>query len=149
MGGNMSAGKIETEPLSLAGGRSLEQAQEIRHKLLDLHKSIIDVTRIAHERIHGRVSAGEFLGVLVEGAEYAWLRPLTALIVQLDELDEAQDPVAAQDADAWRSELASLLHADAGGSDFQRRYAELLQASPEVGLAHAAVLRALRAQKAG
>jgi hypothetical protein len=145
----MSAVKIETGPLPLAGGRRLQEMQEMRHKLLDLHKAIIDVTRIAHERIHGRVSAGEFLRTLVEGAEYAWLRPLTALIVQLDELDEAQDPVAVLDAEAWRGELAMLLHADAEGGDFQRRYAELLQASPDVGVAHAAVTRALRAQKAG
>lgn len=127
----------------------LQQVQEVRHKLLDLHKAIIDVTRIAHERIHGRMSAAEFLRVLVEGDEYAWLRPLTALIVQLDELAEDQDPAAAQDVEAWRDELAMLLRADAEGGDFQRRYAELLQTSPDVGLAHAAITSALRAQRAG
>ena len=132
----------ETDLPPLAG--TPEQVQEIRHKLLALHKAIVDVTRIAYERVHGRVSAGQFLKILIEGAECAWLRPLTALIVQCDELIDGSDGFDPRDVTAWRGELAALLRPDAEGEDFQRRYAELLQSSPDVALAHADVVRAAR-----
>jgi len=134
----------ETEPPSFVRERGLEQVQELRHRLLGLHKAIVDVERIAYERMHGRVTAGEFLGTLVSGDEFAWLRPLTALIVQLDELIDAREVTDAQAADAWPDALRALLRPDPDGDDFQRRYAELLQSSPDVALAHAAVTRAGR-----
>jgi hypothetical protein len=177
--GRMSHEKTEPDGRLLARERQLQQVQEVRHRLLDLHKAIVDAERVAYERLHGRVTASEFLRVLINEDEFAWLRPLTALIVQLDELVEARgsarerdveeargsaherdveeargsarerrigerDRAPAQDASAWRGELTNLLRPDPKGGDFQRRYAELLQSSPDVTLAHAAVTRAGR-----
>jgi hypothetical protein len=138
----MSHAKTENDGLLLAGERQLERVREVRHRLLELHKAIVDAERIAHERINGRVSAGEFLNVLVSGDDFAWLRPLTALIVQLDELIDAREPTDAVMARVWLDELATLLRPDPSGGDFQRHYAALLQTSPDVAIAHASALRA-------
>lgn len=111
----------------------------LRHALLALHKAMVDEERSAYERVHGRVQASEFLNLLVTGESFAWLRPLTALIVQLDELMDAREGAQPGDAGAFRAQLTRLLQADPEGDDFQRHYAALLQSSPSVALAHGAL----------
>ena len=83
---------------------------EMRHRLLALHKTLVDAERREYERRHGRVRDGEFLAALLNDAELDWLKPLTTLVAQIDEvLDD---------------------------DEFRRRYAELLQRNPDVVLAH-------------
>src|SRR6516225_7032041 len=68
---------------------------DLRHALLDLHKALMDAQRIAYERTHGRIAtSGEFLGLVLEHPEFAWLRSLSALIARLDEWldDDKADP---------------------------------------------------------
>jgi hypothetical protein len=139
----MSKEKSETDAARVARARQSQQ-EELRHKLLALHKAIVDSERIAYERIHGHMNAGAFLAVLVNGDDFSWLRPLTAWIVQLDELLDARESTDVEDGRALRAELLTLLRPDPDGDDFQRRYAALLQASPDVALAHAALTPFLR-----
>lgn len=118
-----------------------ERVTNLRHRLLELHQSLVNAERLDYEKANGRVSAGGFLELLVNDPNFAWLRPMTALIVQLDELEEP----GGQDAwDGTVTQLRALLSADPAGAPFQRRYAELLQESPDVGLLHAATIQALR-----
>jgi hypothetical protein len=140
----MKREKSETDGLRVGLTQPLQQVEALRHRLLALHKAIVDAERIVYERVHGRMSAGEFLGVLVQAEEFAWLRPMTAWIIQLDELLEARDGTDSEDASALRRELLTLLRPDPSGDDFQRRYAMLLQSSPDVALAHAALTLAAR-----
>ena len=74
-------------------------------------------------------------------AGFAWLQPMTALIVQLDEVMDGADLGSWQELG---TRARALFTADAEGSVFQQNYAARLQSSPDVGLAHAAVMRALR-----
>ena len=63
---------------------------EVRSRLLDLHKAVIDAERLVYEKRHGRQAAGAFLEVLVNDPAFAWLRPWTALVVRMDDaLDTA------------------------------------------------------------
>jgi len=112
----------------------------VRASLLDLHKSLVDAERRGYERTHGRLENAEFLKVLMEDPQFAWLKPLTALIVRLDET--AED--GGDGAEAL-GQLRRLLAPDSQGSAFQRHYAELLQRSPEVVVDHGRTLRALTA----
>jgi hypothetical protein len=51
---------------------------------------LLDAQRVAHERDHGKVTAAGFLELVIAAPEFAWLRPMTALIVAIDEaIDEA------------------------------------------------------------
>jgi hypothetical protein len=116
---------------------------EVRAPLLALHKSLVDAERVQYERTHGRLENAEFLKVLMEGPQFAWLKPLTALIVRLDEaLEDNQDGAAAID------ELRRLLAPDEHGSVFQQRYAGVLQRSPDAVVDHGRTLRALREARA-
>ncbi|AKV02459.1 hypothetical protein AKJ09_09122 [Labilithrix luteola] len=118
----------------------MENLHHIRSHLLDLHHAMVQEERRVYEDAHGKVSAGQFLGALVNDEAFAWLRPMTALIVELDE-NEANGTV---DGDAWLAQVRGLLSPNAEGTDFQRHYEALLQRSPDVGLAHGATMRALR-----
>jgi len=88
-----------------------------RNPLLDLHKTLVDAERREYERVHGRVSDGQFLNALVKDQSLAWLKPLTALLASLDGLLEDKA--------------------------FHQRYAEVLQRSPEAVMAHGRTVRAL------
>ena len=57
--------------------------------LLRLHKALLDDERVSYERVHGRIpSNGAFLQLVLGDAWFAWLRPLSQLMVKLDELVE-------------------------------------------------------------
>ena len=110
---------------------------ELRRRLLELHKVLVDVEREGYERARGRMTDGEFLKALIDDPAFAWLAPLTALIVRLDELGAGDLPAE------YKAEIRRLLKPDDLGSAFQRRYHELLQRSPDALVAHGAVVRAL------
>jgi hypothetical protein len=118
--------------------------RDVRHHLLELHRALVDAERQEYERPRGRLSDGDFLDALINDPAFSWLGSLTALIVRLDELLEEEPAQPASLADCV-AQIRKLLKPDAGGSDFQRRYADLLQRSPAVGVAHGNTVRALRA----
>jgi len=110
---------------------------ELGRRLLDLHKALVDAEREGYERARGRMTDGEFLKALIDDPAFAWLAPLTALIVRLDELATADVP-----AD-YKAQVKRLLRPDELGSAFQRRYHEIVQKSPDALVAHGAVVRLL------
>lgn len=112
----------------------------IRERLLELHQLLVDEARAGYERRNGKTTAGQFLDVLVNHADFAWLKPFTALIVELDDEERIATDL---DRTTWKGRARELLRPDAGGDAFQRRYDELVQASPDVVLAHGAAMRAL------
>jgi len=110
---------------------------DVRRRLLELHKALVDVERESYERARGRMTDGEFLKALIEDPAFAWLGPLTALIVRLDEMEGDDVP---RD---YKAEIKRLLKPDELGLAFQRRYHEILQKSPTALVAHGAVMRLL------
>jgi hypothetical protein len=105
-----------------------------------------DDERRDYERSHGRLENAAFLKVLMEDTQFAWLKPLTALIVQMDEALQ-EDNAGVQTMDALAGQLRSLLTPDDHGSAFQQRYGEVLQRSPDIVVEHGRTLRALGAKR--
>lgn len=64
----------------------------LRRALLDLYKTLLEWECAAYERVHGRASGGELLEVLVADPQFAWLRPVSELIVRIDAALEAEAP---------------------------------------------------------
>ncbi len=118
---------------------------EIRLRLLDLHKALVDAQRRDYERLHGRQSDSAFLEQLVRNPDFGWLGALTALIVRIDEaLEESGSTPEALQRD-WIEQIRKLLTPAATGAEFNRKYEQLTQQVPEILVAHGAVMRALRA----
>jgi hypothetical protein len=113
---------------------------EVRFRLLDLHKALVDAERRDYERVHGRVSDTAFLEALVKDPLLAWLGALTTLIVRLEEALEEDTPAAQKE---WSRTIRNLLTPDAAGAEFNRHYERLTQQVPDIVVAHGAVMRAL------
>jgi hypothetical protein len=122
----------------------VRRLENVRNQLLGLHQTFVDAERLEYERVHGRVPGGKLLDALINEPAFAWLKQLTTLIVQVDEWLDEQRAHDTRDEDAQLERLRDLLRPDVSGSEFQQRYAVLLQQSPDVIVAHAALAQALR-----
>ena len=117
----------------------------ISRALLRLHKALLDDERVIYERVHGRIASnGAFLQLVLGDAWFAWLRPLSQLMVQLDTLDEEDEVSARGQITALLASVRVLLTPSEEGDGFGRHYYDALQREPAVGLAHAAVKALLR-----
>ena len=121
----------------------MNHIQAVRTHLLDLHKALLDMERQDYERLNGQVTAAAFLGVLTSDPAFAWLRPMTTLIVTFD--DMLDDEASLQKADRIDAleRIRAFLAPDENGNEFQRRYSDALQQSPHVLLAHGVLMRLL------
>lgn len=118
---------------------------EVRLRLLDLHKTLVDAERRDYERLHGRQSDTAFFELLVRNPAFAWLGPLTALIVRLDEALEEGAPGGQVLQQDWIEQIRTLLMPSATGGAFNKKYEQLTQQVPDIVVAHGAVMQALRA----
>jgi hypothetical protein len=119
--------------------RQHQYLRNLRNKLLYLHKVLLETERIAYEQVRGRVSSGELLQLVIEHEQFAWLHRLSELIVQLDEMLQADEPVSLEDVQALIVDARKLLTPSPSGSGFASRYDAALQREPGVVLAHAEV----------
>ncbi|MBC8096315.1 MAG: hypothetical protein H7Y43_10920 [Akkermansiaceae bacterium] len=116
--------------------------EEFRLPLLALHKALVDSERVSYETTMGIIqSPNHFLQLLTKDPWFAWLQPLSQLIVAMDEALDAKEPLTQPRVDALILEIVRLLVASENGEGFARHYFEALQRDPDVVLAHAAVAR--------
>jgi hypothetical protein len=116
---------------------------ELRIKLLRLHKLLLDTERVTYEQVRGQVSRGELPQLAINHDQFAWLHRLSELIVQIDDLLHADEPVTSEASAALVTDVRILLTPDELGDDFAMKYDAALQRSPDVVLAHADVVTLL------
>jgi hypothetical protein len=118
-----------------------------RLALLGVHKALLDNERVTYERFRGRVaSSGAFLQLVINDPEFAWLRPISELVVQIDELLVTDDPAGPADAQTLLTQARDLLRPNENGEPFRQRYHRAIQESPEVAVAHGEWKRAIGAK---
>jgi hypothetical protein len=123
---------------------TLQRLGQLRKPLLHLHKTLLDLEREAYERAHDRVeNSYELLQLVLHDPWFAWLHSLSELMVQIDEMLDAKEPVKESDAIAVIDQVRILLTPSEIGSGFQKKYFSSLQQSPDVVLAHSEVVRHL------
>src|SRR2546423_9954465 len=126
---------------SLISAESRERLRGVSRALLRLHKALLDDERAQFERARGRVeSGGEFLQLVLHDEWFAHLRPLSALVVQVDELLDAE-AATKEEAGALVAQARALLKPSETGGEFERRYAAAVQRDPDVIFAQRDVLR--------
>lgn len=117
----------------------------LRAEILASHRALLDAERVAYERLFGRIPGStELLQLAIHDPWFGWLRPLTALIAAMDELavDDEPDDLSIR-VDEFRASARNLMRPDEHGTEFQQRYFELVQKSPDVALAHGRLTRLL------
>lgn len=82
-----------------------DRLENARHGLMRVHRALLEAERIRYERIHGRVDgSGAFLQIAIHDPWFAWLGPISELIVQIDEwLDEDPPTPCCRTIRRWRS----------------------------------------------
>ncbi len=121
--------------------------RNLRNKLLRLHKLLLETERIAYEQVRGRVSSGELLQLVIEHEQFAWLHRISELVVQIDEMLQADEPVSLDDVQNLIAHTRTLLTPSEVGNTFERKYYNALQREPGVVLAHADVSELLASYK--
>lgn len=118
---------------------------ELRTKLLHLHKVLLEAERIAYEQVQGKLSRGELLQLVINHDQFAWLHRLSELILQVDDLLHADEPVTPEAIAMLVTDVYTLLTPNELGDEFSAKYDVAFQHSPDVVLAHADVIALLTA----
>ena len=133
-------------PLGPYTDQARRRLVDLRHGLLRLHKALLDSERKTYERNHGRRigSPGEFFELVVGDEWFAWLHRVSELVVKIDEMLDADEPVTAIEATRVIDQARMLLRPSEDGTGFGKHYYDALQRDPDVVLAHAEVKKLLR-----
>jgi catechol 2,3-dioxygenase len=137
------AGAPATPALSAATRARLN---ELRTRLLALHKALLEDARSQYEMDRGRVNGpGALLQLVISDPWFAWLHQISEIIVRIDEMTVADAAgVGEMDAKALIEQIDKLLVPAENGDTFARRYFEAIQRQPAVVLAHGDVKRVLK-----
>ena len=121
-----------------------DQLPQLREALLKLHKALVESERVTYEQTLGPItSPNHFLQLLTTDPWFAWLHPLSELVVAIDEAMDAKEPLTPVTAEALIKQIRLLLVASETGEGFAKHYDEALQRDPDVVMAHADVARLL------
>lgn len=115
--------------------------RELSKALLPLHRALIHAARDDYAFAYGEIGGpAQLLQLVTDDPFFAWLKPLTAIIVDIDEMVRVD--FEADDARAIAARLEQLF---GNGPDaaFSERYRPLLQREIDVAVAHAAIRKAL------
>jgi hypothetical protein len=125
-------------------GLTRAELHQLSKALLRLHKALLDGERAVYERIHGPIASnGVYLQLVLGDPAFAWLRHLSKLMAELDDLADANEASASGKIPDLTASLRTLLRPVEGDDAFGGRYYEALQRDPDVVLAHAAVTNLL------
>jgi hypothetical protein len=116
-----------------------EALREISKLLLPLHRALIDAAKEDYAFAVARVKPAQLLQLLTDDPFFAWLKPVTSLIVDIDEM--ARTDFEAADVAAIADRLDRLFGAKAEGT-FSVQYIPMLQRSVDVAIGHAALRKA-------
>lgn len=123
------------------------QLEELSRKVQQLHSRLLDAERAFHPPMSG----GQLLDKLVSDPRWQWLRPLSALIADIDHVLSQPAPPSDKDRAVVAAHLRGLLsgEGDLLNEQFLTRYRALLQSHPELASIHGelkALLKALPAE---
>jgi hypothetical protein len=119
---------------------------DLRRALLPLHKTLLEWERKTYERVHGRkMGGGELLQVLMTAPQFAWLRPISELIVRIDQALDEEAPDTTVDVDAILTQARRVVAPDqTEKKPYTERYLTALQEVPDVVVAHGKVTAILK-----
>jgi hypothetical protein len=111
--------------------------RELSKNLLPLHRALINAARDDYNFAFGdEVTPNRLMQLMQEDPFFAWLKPVTSLIVDIDEM--ARVDFEAADYDAIVARVDRLFGTKVDG-DFAEKYVPILQRDVDVAIAHAAL----------
>lgn len=126
---------MHASPFSEALADSSSALQRVLRAILD-----------AEKRSLGMTSPLELVQAITTDPEWAWIRPLYALIADIDHAQATDDGLPATEVAAIGAHARALLSGTGAPIEhaFLERYRALLQLNPDVAIAHGAAVQALK-----
>ncbi|HJU21695.1 MAG TPA: hypothetical protein VJ891_04240 [Casimicrobiaceae bacterium] len=119
----------------------------VAHALRSLHRALAErVRRDAEAERRTLIQPGAWLSMLTSDAQFAWLRSLSELIVDLDVFLEADPAPAEDDLSAIRAEIERLIapsSVESVETEFARHYWHYVHDEPQVAIAHGEIRQAI------
>ncbi len=113
--------------------QSRELLNNLRDLLLDQHKLLLDRERAEYEKTNEPIAGpGPFLTLVLSDPHFAWLKQISTLIVEIDEALSRRSKAGQPDAEALTAQARDLLRPREHGTDFQKRYYQAIQESPDI-----------------
>ena len=113
------------------------QIRNASRALTAVHKVLLDETIREYQHREGRpLSPQDAWRAAMNDPFFAWLRPVSMLIAEIDELLTAVDEIDAGLAHGIRLEVESLLNGMTTGEPFAKRYRDMMQQNPELVARH-------------
>jgi len=120
-----------------------EKLKNARNILLKLHKSMIDIEREMYEGLNGKVTPAQFVTLLMEDDDFAWLRKFSVLIVEIDEMFASKEGPTDELIDASLQKVTELANMSEPDDYFRDKYQFALQRSPDSAGLHSQLKKAL------
>lgn len=122
--------------------------RDMRVRLLNLHKALLEDAKVAYEMDRGRIgSTANLLQLVINDPWFAWLHPLSELVVRIDETLQTDALATDADGTVLLEQVGRLLSPAQSAEAFAQRYYDALQRQPAVIVAHAEVRRLLKEAK--
>ena len=139
---------METTPNQPLTTEARQHLREVRNRLLDLHKLLLDDERAVYEQLYGRISNQAMLQLLISDQRFAWLRRLSTLVVEIDELLASKTTVTMEDGQNLTDLTSRLLRFDDDDEVFGQKYHAALQRQPQTALLHDELVKLLQEESA-
>lgn len=119
-----------------------DATRDLASELKVLHKALLGAGRVTYEAEHGPVGGGlQLLHLLVHDPAFAWLRPLSELMADLDSLLSLDSPPSGEEQGAVRGEIEELL--SPANSELWTAITTHIQTAPDVAASYARVRQIL------
>lgn len=102
-----------------------------RNFMLALHKSLLDRERSLYEGVNGPATSAQFLNLLLEDSEFAWLRKFSTLIVDIDEMFAQKDGFEEEAIRVHLAKMGEIVSMSDDDETFIAKYKSGLQENPE------------------
>ena len=117
---------------------------ELRLKILQQHKIMMEFERREFEALFGRINAGELLQLLINHAQFAWLRRMSEFVVLVDEtLADKEFPMTDRNAEDYIARARALFDPENPDEEFSLRYHAVVEDHPDAFLKHGEIKKLL------
>jgi len=117
--------------------------KQARLQLLQLHKLFVDAERSNFKKQSGQVSSGQFLNLLLNDANFLWLRKFSILIVEIDEMFDLDDGFSESIVEKYLSQIRDLINLKLADAEFQNKYKNFMQDNSEIAVKHSSLKKLL------
>ncbi len=126
----------------------MENLKEVRNEMLGLHKTLMGIERGNHEAQHGKVTNVQLLNLLFEHENFIWLREISVLVTDVDELLASKQGIEQAEADRLFARAKVLFDEGEEFYDFKQKYQANLDTESEVAFHHVKIKKLLAKEKA-